>query len=249
MKKPTAKKPAPAPPFKGIVGEPTTVLLAAVKPNGWNFNVLTPFEFTSLRHGLKEDGWLASDALLVWGADNKGKAQDLIINGENRWKAAQELGMTTGPAVVLDGLTRAQAIALTFKLRNRRGSGLDDDLLSRALREVQGGLGPDFDLGLELGLPDEQLMRLLAEAPEVLPGAGADEGAGVQPNPGTVHSENAHVKMVPLYFSPEQYAAFDERIRTLSPLYELETVTDVVFEAVRVAFETRSTKAKPKKAS
>ena len=217
--------------LRGLVGGDLVVIdLNQVEPNDWNPNRMTDFEFLSLKEGLREDGWLKSDAMLVWGKDEKKKVRNIIINGEHRRRGALEIGMTKGPAVFINGLTRAQAIALTIKLDKKRGR-FDDQALAKALVEVQAQLGAEVDLGLSLGFTDEELMGLLAAPPEVLLGVGDPEAPAAAM--GGIVSENPHVRMVPLYFSAEQFADFDARVRALGEEYGTETVTDTVVEALR----------------
>lgn len=208
------------------------VPLDSVKPNDWNPNEMTEFQFSSLREGLRTEGWLKSDSMLVWGKDKKGKVQNLIINGEHRHDAAVEIGMKEGPAVFLNGITRAEAMAFTIKLDNRRG-GFNQELLVPALREINLELGSNTDLGLSLGFTDEVMMRYLQEPATVVtrPGAGEPGAQG----PSTVHSENPHVKTVPLFFSPEQYARFDEQVKQLGARFQTDNITDTVIAALEEA--------------
>lgn len=220
-------KPSQAPKNKGVVGEVVIIPLDSVQNNTWNPNVMTAFQYEGLKHDLKTIGWLKSDSMLVWGKDERGKKQNLIINGEHRWRGAKEIGMTEGPAVILNGLSRAQAIALTIRLDNKRGK-FDPDKLAVAVREVKIEF-PDINIGLELGFTDEAAMKMLAVPPLVLNGEGATQPVSSN---AVVHSENAHVKMVPLYFSLEQYARFEEKMRELAKRYETANVTDTIIAAI-----------------
>lgn len=103
----TAKKKVATPPPSNIVGEVVRRALNTVKPNPWNPNVMTVFEKESLKNGLLVDGWMSSQALLIWGTDEKGKVHNLIIDGEHRWTAATDLKFSEGPMVVLNRLPAA----------------------------------------------------------------------------------------------------------------------------------------------
>jgi len=231
MPKSAAARKSEAPPaFKGVVGKQVVIKLASVEKNPWNPNRMTKFQFESLKQGLAEDGWLSSDALLIWGKDDKGKAQNLIINGEHRQRAALELGMKEGPAVILNGLTAAQAKALTIKLDNKRGQ-FDPDGLAALVQSIQFDLGA-ADLGMALGIEGEALMKMLAFEAEKVAAAVAEATAGLD-GAAIVHSENPHVKMVPLYFDETQYAEFEGHMRTLRTKFGTLTVTDTVLEGVK----------------
>lgn len=154
-----------------IRGEVTTRPLGTVKPNPWNPNRMTDAEMRSLEHGFKEDGWLASMALTIWGVDDQGVTQNLVIDGEHRWHAAQKLGIKEGPMVFLDGLTRAQAQALTVKLDKKRGK-FSETALADLLKEIVPTMDRDL-AGLALGFSDSELAALLkegrAKSPDVTP--------------------------------------------------------------------------------
>ncbi len=127
---------------------------------------MTEFERASLRAGLQSDGWIVSQSLLIWGKDEKGRAQNVIIDGEHRWVEATALGLTQGPAVVLDGLTEAEAKKLTIKLDNKRGK-FDKTKLHNVLAEIVGVDSTD-GLAFELGFTDLDF-TLLTSPLETLP--------------------------------------------------------------------------------
>lgn len=242
---PLAKEPAKAaakkepPPKadegKGLVGDKVVVKpLDLVKPNTWNPNRMTAFERESLMTGLKKDGWLLSQALLIWGTDEKGREKNIIIDGEQRWTVAPSAGFAKGPMVFLHGLTEAQAKALTVKMDSKRGKFADEPL-GLLLREIQFDLGAD-NVALDLGIQDDRLMLLLAEPDVVLPGTepapapsdGAPNGAGSGLPASTV-------RMVQLFLNPETHAEFSDLIRKLSAKYKTQNVSDTTLEAVRRA--------------
>lgn len=154
--------------LKGVMGEVRILPLARFKPNSWNPNRMTDFQFRSLKVDMGESGWPASEALLVWGKDDKGVVRDVIINGEHRWRAAGEIGMTSGPVAVLDGLTEKQAKEWTIKLDNKRGS-FDREALSTLVREISVGSDP-AKLAVTLGFDDAAMKSLLEGKPSHAPG-------------------------------------------------------------------------------
>jgi DNA modification methylase len=105
-------------------------------------------------------------------------ADDVIIAGHGRLMAAQRLGMTEAPVIVLGHLTEAQRRALVIA-DNKIGenAGWDEAQLSL---ELQALLADGFDLGL-LGIPENELDALLADA-EDRP-AISDDAADVIPAP------------------------------------------------------------------
>lgn len=187
----TAKRPPTVQPDLPIVqpevvpGSPTVRGVAVLRPladvvaNPWNPNRMSDHMFRSVVHGLKTDGWVASQALLVWGTDETGATRNTIIDGEHRWRAAQEAGFTAGPMVFLDGVSELEAKALTVKLNQKRGEW-DDELLAGLLRELQDSAPPDLDLSLDLGI-EREVMATLAAAAEAQP--PAEPPARADPTP------------------------------------------------------------------
>lgn len=103
---------------------------------------------------------------------------NVIIAGHGRLMAAQRLGMSEAPVIVLGHLTAAQRRALVIA-DNKIGenAGWDEAQLSQ---ELQALLADGFDLGL-LGIPEDELDALLAEAeggPEM-----SDDAADAIPEP------------------------------------------------------------------
>ena len=209
--------------------------LTAVQPNVWNPNRLTERTFESLKHGFQTDGWISSQALLIWGKDDKGVQRDVIIDGEHRWKVATELGYTVGPMVVLDGLTEAQAKALTVKMDARRGV-FDPETLGVLLREIQFEVG-NASLGLELGLEDDVMLKLLAEPAELLPipapapGFGSDIPEEAQGAPPPI----ANIRLVQLFFDDKGHDEFRAMLKEAAKRFGTKNETETVQEAVRRA--------------
>ncbi len=193
------------------------VPLDTVKPNDWNPNRMTGLKYDSLVHNLREGGWVDSEPLLVWRTNNRGKVMNVIIDGEHRWKAAREAGITKGPMVFLDGLTRDRAIALTISLDNNRGAP-NPERLGAAIREVVPTLG---DLtGLVLGFAPAEVTRLSELRPNL---------EGARPN---LVSQNSALRMMPLFMTPEQHETFNAHITKLSKRHNYETVTDAVVACI-----------------
>lgn len=118
-----------------LVGQVETIRLDSVRPNGWNPNVVPPHVMASIRHGFIADGWIVSQALLVWATDEAGVARNLIIDGEHRWRCAVDVGLTEGPAVLLRGVSERDAKALTIKLNQKRGAW-DEAALAALMAEL-----------------------------------------------------------------------------------------------------------------
>lgn len=202
-----------------LVGKVVLHDLAKLKPNPWNPNEMDSFTFESLKHGFEAEGWLASMALLVWGKDDKGVLQNLIIDGEQRWTAATQLKLKKGPCVFLDGISEATAKALTIKLDQKRGK-FNRVKLSTLVAELVKSSEP-VALGLDLGIGPSAMAALLKPHAIVPP----------------TTSRNVHTRQVPLYFDEKQAAEFHLLVQELAKLMKTGsadlTVTDVVLDCLR----------------
>jgi len=150
--------------FRGTA--PKILQLSTVRKNSWNPTSITAAERERIKHGLETDGWILSQSLLVWGTDDKGARRNVIIDGEQRHTVALELGRTRGPMVFLDGLTEAEAKALTIKMLARRAGGagaFDMTKLAASIPSIRAEL-PGPNLALDLGL-DPAFFRRLTEPP------------------------------------------------------------------------------------
>lgn len=132
--------------------------LDLVAPNPWNPNRVPEHVMESIRHGFRVDGWLVSQALLVWATDEIETEQNLIIDGEHRWKCARDVGLREGPMVRLYGLSLREAKALTIKLNQKRGDWSENDL-ARVLAELaaEGEI-----LAIDYGFKPDEIDALLA---------------------------------------------------------------------------------------
>jgi len=226
-----------------VRGEVEILPLALVTPNGWNPNEMTPALMASLEQGFVEDGWLVNQALLVWGTDETGQARNLIIDGEHRWLAANHVGLTEGPMVVLDGLTEVEAKALTVKLDQKRGSW-DMDKLKALVQD----LAAQSETGLNaasLGFGEEELMKLMP-APEELEAPAveeieappmSEEEKPEEPKEDKPAPVTSDVRMVQLFLDDASHPLFASRAADLGKLWGTETVTDTVLKAVEKSLE------------
>jgi len=232
----------------GVVGEVEMRRLDSVKPNPWNPNRMTDFEKESLKTGLTSDGWLKSQALLIWGTDDDGEVKDQIIDGEHRWTAASELGFGLGPMVVLKGVSEAQAKALTVKMNAKRGK-FQEDLLGQLLKDIQFDLNVG-DLPLDVGIPPEEMMRFMAMAPETLenipgfdspsdPSNAAPENG--DPSHDAIHAppatapqmQQGHVALLQLFYSKEDHAEVLAKVKKLALKYGTKNSSDTILAALR----------------
>jgi ParB-like chromosome segregation protein Spo0J len=99
-----------------------------LRPNPWNPNVMTDEIFRKEIASIREFGFI--DPLTVRASGDGYE----IIDGEHRWKAGQELGMTRFPCIVLD-VDDATAMELTVVLNETRGRA-DREKLAVLVRDL-----------------------------------------------------------------------------------------------------------------
>lgn len=227
-----------------VVGAVESRALADVRPNDWNPNRMTPETYEALTYGLRNDGWLASQALLIWGTDDHGVVRNLIIDGEHRYRVAKDLGFVKGPMVFLSGVSEAKAKALTVAMNQKRGT-FDEAELVELLQSIQFDVP---DLADNLGIQNDELMVLLQVSAQSLdlldePTTKPEGGAAEEEKSGGGTAPPADVRMVQLFFSGAMHAEFTQLVTELRKDYDTKTVTDTVLEAVRRAHGARTTKA------
>lgn len=210
--------------------------LDSVQPNSWNPNTMSDEMKESLLYGLKRDGWLASQGLLVWGTDEKGKRRNIIIDGEHRWLAANEGGLVKGPMMFLDGLSEIEAKALTIKMNQKRGDW-NPELLAIVVKELDLDLKTD-DLALDLGLGDDYVMELLAANPLDLTGVGGTKPTASDPA-GNMRSGSSQVKQVQLFFDAKQKTEWDDLIDKLAKRHKTTNASDTVLAGLRDAMKVK----------
>lgn len=201
-----------------VVGEVVLSPLDSVKPNDWNDNKMPKRKYESLVHGLRTSGWLKSHSLTIWGSDENGEVMNIIIDGEHRHRAASGLGWEEGPMVFVHGITKAEAMKLTPKLNNRGKS--DPDLLVKLILEVR-ELQPEHDdLALELGMTDEEFVKLMGPF---------DDGPPTSKTP----SQSKDVHTVKLAFKTEDHIEFKRLVQVCAKLEETTTASDTILKVLQ----------------
>lgn len=125
----------------------------AVKPNDYNPNRQSEHDFELLLKSIEEDGFTQP---VIIGKDN------IIVDGEHRWRAAATLGYTEIPVVRVN-MDAAQARISTIRHNRARGSH-DIALEAEVLRDLQrlGALDWAAD---SLMMDDVELNKLINDIP------------------------------------------------------------------------------------
>lgn len=96
---------------------PVVVRLSDCHPNDWNPNRMDGLTYAKTIESIKTFGFI--DPLTVRPHPDGPGWQ--IIDGENRWKAASDVGLKEGPAFNLGEIDDAKAMQLTIILNELRG--------------------------------------------------------------------------------------------------------------------------------
>lgn len=237
---------------KAVVGDLVMLPLTAVRPNSWNPNKMSAETRASLQYGLETDGWLKSQALLVWATDENDNEQMVIIDGQHRWEVGGALGFTEAPMALLRGVTEAKAKSLTVAMNQRRGS-FDEKELQALLQSIEHEVD---NLALATGIADDDMAKLLAHTDDVSAlglqpspdegnldrgtvGAGASAGLSGPGGP-PVGAPESTVKMVQLYLNSDNITGFQEQVALLSKHLGTTSVTDTVLKVVEDAARAAS---------
>ena len=159
--------------------EVVEVAVDLLKPNKYNPNRQDDREFQLLLRSMREEGFTTP---IVVNKDN------VIVDGEHRWRAANHLGMTAVPVVFVDMSAEQMKIST---LRHNRATGSEDlELSVKVLRELEdlGALGAAMEA---LQLDDEYVNLLLQDetAPEGL--AAEEFSTAWEPEPSVVKQTTA----------------------------------------------------------
>lgn len=131
----------------------------------WPLDRLKPYERNARTHSAEQVAQIAA-SIVEFGFTNPilVDSSDGIIAGHGRLQAAQELGLSTVPIVVLDHLTDRQRRAYILADNQLAlNAGWDLELLRTELEDL---VADDFDLSV-IGFSDEELSNLLPEIEEL----------------------------------------------------------------------------------
>ena len=163
-----------------------------ISPNPWNPNRQSEHDFSLLLKSMSEDGF--TQPIVVMQVDQESLEKDealrsagyevgqiVIVDGEHRWRAGQELGFEKVPVVQVP-MNVAQARIATLRHNRARGSE-DIELSAQVLRDLQ-ELGAMDWAQDSLMISDAEVNRLLDDvpAPEAL--ANPDFGEAWTPQKG-----------------------------------------------------------------
>lgn len=157
-----------------ILGVGPRAAVDRLRPNPKNDNKQSHFMFGKLLATLREEGFTLP--IVVRSGDARGPFKDgllEIVGGEQRWRAAQKLGMAEVPIVDIGCVSDLRTKKLLINLNRVHGDS-DQDALSRLVREIteEGG-----ESALE-SLPfDEDMLKDLLDGDFDPAGAAVEAGS------------------------------------------------------------------------
>lgn len=100
-----------------------------LRPNYWNPNVMSEEDYARALESIRRFGFV--DPITVRNFETYGME---IVDGENRWRAAKDLGLDQVPVIIVD-VDEATARQLTIVLNELRGRP-DEGKLARIIEEL-----------------------------------------------------------------------------------------------------------------
>jgi ParB-like chromosome segregation protein Spo0J len=164
-----------------------------------------------------------------------------IIAGNGTLEAARELGWERIAVVTFDNEDEARARA--FALMDNRSAELSEwdtatllDSIQKIDQDLIESIGFNFDEIAELGAVDPESLDVdgIENRKSIEQIEAGKSGEAVELNE---RGATLHVRMVQLFLNTETHPVFMSMLRSLSAHYGKENVTDVVFQAVEVAFK------------
>lgn len=127
--------------------------LAVIHPNPWNPNAMGERTYEAARESIKLFGFLIP---IIVRTASEGYE---IIDGEHRWKAAGDEGLTRVPTIIVDGFSDAEVKKLTLSL-NMHGDA-DVVPLGKLLAELALTMDTLDELRVALPYGDSELEELV----------------------------------------------------------------------------------------
>lgn len=217
---------------------------ARLTPNPLNPKVHPDNQKAAVSASLDEFGWLAAP---IWN-----KRTGRLVDGHARAEQALVRGDNTIPVRVIDVDEETELRILAAFDRIGELRGYDDNVLSRLLRDIAetgdalpGWTNDDIsDLLLKTASRDEDLRGASGEAgpgeraaAEAAGRASQGDGGATDggPEEAAVGPTPAHVKMVQIFYGPDEHREFETCVNRLAEVWGLKTPSDVVLEALRGA--------------
>jgi hypothetical protein len=170
--------------------------MSDLAPNDYNPNEMSPGQFAALKATMRKDGFLG--VILA----NKTARGLIIVDGEQRWRAARELGLHEVPCLVIE-MPEEHAKAMTVKLNQIHGTWNAEELLS-LLRDLPDPLD-------ELGFSQYEFRK---ELEALLHGQAAGELIKeIETQMARAPDPLASVRFVGFTLAPEQENLLGEALR------------------------------------
>lgn len=204
-------------------------------PNPLNYQKHPDKQKAAISESIKEHGWVAFPIF--------NERTKRLIDGHARIEDAIKQGLEGVPVVIVDIPEKQEKRLLASFDRIGRMASVDEHLLAGLLRDIADD-GPmpagwtEDDLGdLLLKLDKEEGPALETAKKGATAGAGASVGGDEDDEDGTAGMPASQIRMVQLFLTTETEPEFKAFVTQLQQQWDFETLTDTVFEAVRLAAE------------
>lgn len=158
-----------------------------ISPNTYNPNRQSDHDFELLCKSMSEDGF--TQPIVAVKSKPGASKPFVVVDGEHRWRAAQTIGLTSVPIVVVP-MSEEQAKIAT--LRHNRARGSEDVELSAALLRDLRELGALEWAADSLSLDDVELERLLNDIPTPDALAGDEFSEAWEPGERTEDNDSSY---------------------------------------------------------
>ena len=199
--------------------------IGKIHPNGWNVNRMNVGMRTKLTRYLKREG-LVEPLVVRPHPEREGEYE--LLGGEHRWRiAGTDLGYTTVPCVVVEGLDDRRAKILSVNLNEMSGESVPS-LLSKLLNDLHAEMPmPDLEAVLPYDNREIQDVLSLMQLPEGLGDELEDEAAEMEKDQPTV---------VTVVLDKQQSETFDRAIEKAAD--EIGKARDLKARAVTLMAQT-----------
>lgn len=184
------------------------VEVRSMRPNGWNPNVQSEFMFEKELNSIRKFGFLDPPTVR--------ELEDgiyEIIDGEHRWMAATQLGMTTIPVNNLGSIPKAQAMQLTEILNGLKGKS-DTALLSKLLVDISKEVSIE-EMTLNLPYTPVEISTMMSDNAAVWNHADAPP---MDNNSSQTEEEHGDTKIISLRLPKEVAAEFKAQLERVKRL-------------------------------
>jgi len=157
-------------------------------------------------------------------------ADNIIISGHTRLKAAKKLGLKEVPVIYKTDLEPHQVGA--FRLMDNKSGEManwDRELLGEELSALQDA---DIDMNIT-GFSDEEIAKLIDEI------SFEKDDLATEPLEEGYDGSESQIRMVQLFFDQPKHEEFLKMVNALGKKLQIKNITDAIWEVVHEAYKSK----------